>query len=76
LKSIGRWIPTFEGRYKAVKIPIEAYNKLLELKQKEMEKAKEEKDLDKLGMLTAMDSGTFTGYLIYKIARDIERAEG
>lgn len=76
MKSIDRLVPTFGHSYKAVKIPIEAYNKLLELKQKEMEKAKQEKDLDKLGMITAMDSGTFTGYLIYKMARDIEKTEG
>lgn len=76
MSKIGRWIPTFEGRCKAVRIPIKAYDKLLELKRREMEKAKQEKDLDKLGMLTAMDSGAFTGYLIYKMARNTERAEG
>jgi len=75
LKSIDRLLPTFGRSYKTAKIPTEAYNKLLELKQKEMEKVKQEKDLDKLGMLAAMDSGTFTGYLMYKMAH-IEKTEG
>lgn len=63
-------------RYKSVKIPMDAYNKLLELQRQEIEKAKQKEDLDKLGMLMAMDSGTFAGYLIIKIARNIEKTEG
>jgi len=69
-------MPSFGRRYKNLKVPMEAYKKLMELRQREIEKAKQEKDLDKLGMLTAMDSGTFTGYLICKIARDIVSVEG
>lgn len=68
--------PTSRNRKKAVRLPIRAYNKLLELKQKEIERvAEEEKDPEKLNMLISMDDGTFLGYLIYKLAWYTERVE-
>ena len=57
------------NEYKAVKIPKESYDKLNEIRNKEL-KYYEKKDIKKFDMLSNMGAGAFIGDLIYQIAID------